>query len=70
MYLYRALNEYDLESIKSDGNIYCNLTRRNANNQITSEIEKGNLGLSLDRIIGHVSGKATINFLIIMRNTL
>lgn len=57
MYLYRALNEYDLESIKSDGNIYCNLTRRNANNQITSEIEKGNLGLSLDRIIGHVSGK-------------
>lgn len=57
MYLYRALNEYDLESIKSDGNIYCNLTRHNTNNQITSEIEKGNLGLSLDRIIGHVSGK-------------
>ena len=47
MYLYRALNEYDLESIKSDGNIYCNLTRHNTNNQITSEIEKGNLGLNL-----------------------
>ena len=36
MYLYRALNEYDLESIKSDGNIYCNLTRHNTNNQINN----------------------------------
>lgn len=61
MYLYRGINEYDMKNIKDNGNMYCNLKRYSKDNlkyaQKIKEIENGNMGLSLDRVIGHINGR-------------
>ena len=60
MYLYRGINDRDYELWRSNKDILCNLTRNDLKNKniekIKSEVFRGDLSLSLDRIIGHVSG--------------
>lgn len=60
MYLYRGLNSRDYELYRSNKDILCNLTRKNLSiknsRDIIYEVAKKDLSLSLDRIIGHVSG--------------
>ena len=60
MYLYRGLNERDYNFYCLNEDIKCNLSRYNNDPDkydIINEITKMDLSLSLDRIIGHVSGK-------------
>jgi len=60
MYLFRGLNERDYDMYHLNSNIPCNLSRHINNpdmQEIIREITKKDLSLSLDRIIGHVSGK-------------
>lgn len=60
MYLFRGLNELDYNLYCSNKDILCNLSRYNNDpnmHRVIHEITKKDLSLSLDRIIGHVSGK-------------
>jgi len=60
MYLFRGLNERDYNLYCTNKDILCNLSRYNNDPDmynIIYEVSKKDLSLSLDRIIGHVSGK-------------
>ena len=58
-YLYRALNEHELNYL--NGKIACNLYKhRNDDNiytEIIHEIDKHNFSLAVDRIMSHVGGQ-------------
>lgn len=65
MYLFRALNDFDMECISKYGIISCNLFRSYLDDstkkealKIMKELVSTNITTSLDRIIGHVNGKA------------
>lgn len=59
--LFRALNESDIENYNYANSLLCNFFRSNYKNdktlkKIMNEIYYENMGLALDRIIGHISG--------------
>ncbi len=58
-YLYRALNEHELNYL--NGKIACNLYKHrnddNIYNEIIHEIDKHNFSLAVDRIMSHVGGQ-------------
>ena len=65
MYLFRALNDFDMECISKYSIISCNLFRsyldvstKKEALKIMKELVSTNITTSLDRIIGHVNGKA------------
>lgn len=65
MYLFRALNDFDMECISKYSIISCNLFRsyldvstKKKALKIMKELVSTNITTSLDRIIGHVNGKA------------
>ncbi len=65
MYLFRALNDFDMECISKYSIISCNLFRsyldvstKKEAKKIMTELVSTNITTSLDRIIGHVNGKA------------
>ena len=65
MYLFRALNDFDMECISKYSIISCNLFRsyldvstKKQALEIMTELVSTNITTSLDRIIGHVNGKA------------
>lgn len=65
MYLFRALNDFDMECISKYSIISCNLFRSYLDKctkeealEIMTELVNTNITTSLDRIIGHVNGKA------------
>ena len=65
MYLFRALNDFDMECISKYQLIYSNLFRsylddstKKKAKKIMTELVSTNITTSLDRIIGHVNGKA------------
>lgn len=65
MYLFRALNDFDMECISKYSIISCNLFRsyldvstKEEAKKIMTELVNTNITTSLDRIIGHVNGKA------------
>ncbi len=65
MYLFRALNDFDMECISKYSIISCNLFRSSLDVstkkqalEIMTELVSTNITTSLDRIIGHVNGKA------------
>ena len=65
MYLFRALNDFDMECISKYSIISCNLFRsyldvstKKEAKKIMAELVNTNITTSLDRIIGHVNGKA------------
>ena len=65
MYLFRALNDFDMECISKYSIISCNLFRSYLDDstkkqalKIMTELVSTNITTSLDRIIGHVNGKA------------
>lgn len=65
MYLFRALNDFDMECISKYSIISCNLFRsyldvstKKEAKKIMKELVSTNITTSLDRIIGHVNGKA------------
>lgn len=65
MYLFRALNDFDMECISKYSIISCNLFRsyldvstKKQALEIITELVSTNITTSLDRIIGHVNGKA------------
>ena len=65
MYLFRALNDFDMECISKYSIISCNLFRSYLDKctkkqalEIMTELVSTNITTSLDRIIGHVNGKA------------
>ena len=65
MYLFRALNDFDMECISKYQLIYSNLFRSYLDKctkeealEIMTELVNTNITTSLDRIIGHVNGKA------------
>ena len=66
MYLFRALNDFDMECYNDSGVFKCNLERefdeverkKHAIDKIKKELEGTNITTSLDRIIGHINGKA------------
>lgn len=65
MYLFRALNDFDMECISKYSIISCNLFRsyldvstKKEALKIMTELVSTNITTSLDRIIGHVNGKA------------
>ena len=65
MYLFRALNDFDMECISKYSIISCNLFRsyldvstKEEAKKIMAELVNTNITTSLDRIIGHVNGKA------------
>ncbi|MDY3948368.1 MAG: hypothetical protein SOZ04_03340 [Bacilli bacterium] len=65
MYLFRALNDFDMECISKYSIISCNLFRsyldvstKKQALKIMKELVSTNITTSLDRIIGHVNGKA------------
>lgn len=65
MYLFRALNDFDMECISKYSIISCNLFRsyldvstKKQALEIMTELVNTNITTSLDRIIGHVNGKA------------
>ncbi|MGN1374767.1 MAG: hypothetical protein ACI4XK_05665 [Bacilli bacterium] len=66
MYLFRALNDFDMECYNDSGVFKCNLERefdeverkKHDIDKVKKELEGTNITTSLDRIIGHVNGKA------------
>lgn len=65
MYLFRALNDFDMECISKYSIISCNLFRsyldvstKEEAKKIMTELVSTNVTTSLDRIIGHINGKA------------
>lgn len=65
MYLFRALNDFDMECISKYSIISCNLFRsyldkrtKEEAKKIMTELVNTNITTSLDRIIGHINGKA------------
>lgn len=65
MHLFRALNDFDMECISKYSIISCNLFRsyldvstKKEAKKIMKELVSTNITTSLDRIIGHVNGKA------------
>ncbi len=65
MYLFRALNDFDMECISKYSIISCNLFRsyldvstKKEALKIMKELVSTNITTSLDRIIGHINGKA------------
>lgn len=65
MHLFRALNDFDMECISKYSIISCNLFRsyldvstKEEAKKIMTELVSTNITTSLDRIIGHVNGKA------------
>lgn len=65
MHLFRALNDFDMECISKYSIISCNLFRsyldvstKEEAKKIMTELVNTNITTSLDRIIGHVNGKA------------
>lgn len=65
MYLFRALNDFDMECISKYSIISCNLFRsyldvstKKKAKKIMKELFSTNITTSLDRIIGHINGKA------------
>ena len=65
MYLFMALNDFDMECISKYSIISCNLFRsyldvstKKQALEIMTELVSTNITTSLDRIIGHVNGKA------------
>lgn len=65
MHLFRALNDFDMECISKYSIISCNLFRsyldvstKKEALKIMKELVSTNITTSLDRIIGHVNGKA------------
>lgn len=65
MYLFRALNDFDMECISKYSIISCNLFRsyldvstKKEALKIMTELVNTNITTSLDRIIGHINGKA------------
>lgn len=65
MYLFRALNDFDMECISKYSIISCNLFRsyldvstKKEALKIVKELVSTNITTSLDRIIGHINGKA------------
>ncbi len=59
--LFRALNESDIENVNYANYLLCNFFRSDYKNDktlkiIMNEIYYKNMGLALDRIIGHISG--------------
>lgn len=59
--LFRALNESDIENFDNANYLLCNFFRSDYKNDktlkiIMNEIYYKNMGLALDRIIGHISG--------------
>lgn len=65
MYLFRALNDFDMKCISKYSIISCNLFRsyldvstKKEALKIMKELVSTNITTSLDRIIGHINGKA------------
>ena len=65
MHLFRALNDFDMECISKYSIISCNLFRsyldvstKEEAKKIMTELVSTNITTSLDRIIGHINGKA------------
>ena len=66
MYLFRALNDFDMECYNDSGVFKCNLERefdeverkKHDIDKVKKELEGTNITTSLDRIIGQVNGKA------------
>lgn len=65
MYLFRALNDFDMKCISKYSIISCNLFRsyldkctKKEAKKIMTELVNTNITTSLDRIIGHINGKA------------
>lgn len=65
MYLFRALNDFDMKCVSKYHSIYSNLYRsyldvstKEEAKKIMTELVSTNVTTSLDRIIGHVNGKA------------
>lgn len=65
MYLFRALNDFDMKCISKYSIISCNLFRsyldkctKEEAKKIMTELVNTNITTSLDRIIGHINGKA------------
>lgn len=65
MYLFRALNDFDMKCISKYSIISCNLFRsyldkctKEEAKKIMKELVSTNITTSLDRIIGHINGKA------------